>query len=50
MFRQVYLQPGGFLLKLYRNKGMFKYDITPDEGRQWLCGIALTVAILALAK
>jgi hypothetical protein len=36
MFRQVHLQPGAFLFKLYRNTGMFRYDISPEEGRQWL--------------
>ena len=36
MFRQVHLQPGAFLFKLYRNTGMFRYGISPKEGRQWL--------------
>jgi hypothetical protein len=36
MFRQVHLQPGMLLFKLYRNRGMFRYDISPEEGRQWL--------------
>ncbi len=34
--RQIYLQPGMFLFKLYRNRGTFRYDISPEEGRQWL--------------
>jgi len=36
VFRQAHLQPGMFLFKLYRNRGMFRYDISPEEGRQWL--------------
>jgi hypothetical protein len=33
---QVHLQPGAFQLRLYRNRNLFQYDISPEEGRQWL--------------
>jgi len=36
LMRQVYLQPGMFHLRLYRNKNLFRYDIEPEEAREWL--------------
>ena len=33
---QLYLQPGMFHLRLYRNKNLFKYDIQPMEAQAWL--------------
>jgi hypothetical protein len=36
LMRQVYLQPGTFYLRLYRNKNLFRYSVTPEEARQWL--------------
>jgi len=33
---QVYLQPGAFRLRLYRNKNLFRYGIEPEEARAWL--------------
>ena len=36
MFRQVHLQPGMLLLQAVTQRGMFRYDISPEEGRQWL--------------
>ena len=36
LMRQVYLQPGMFHLRLYRNKNLFRYDVEPKEAREWL--------------
>jgi len=36
LVRQVVLGPGTFLLRLYRSKRLFKYEITPEEARRWL--------------
>jgi len=36
LLRQIHFQPEALYLRLYRNKNLFKYDITPEEGRQWL--------------
>ena len=36
LMRQVYLQPGAFHLRLYRNKNLFKYGIEPEEAQEWL--------------
>ena len=36
LMQQVHLQPGAFYLRLYRNKNLFRYNITPEEARQWL--------------
>jgi len=36
LLRQVHLQPGAFLLRLYRNTNVFRYDIAPPEGQQWV--------------
>jgi len=33
---QVYLQPGMFHLRLYRNKNLFRYGIEPEDARRWL--------------
>ena len=44
LMRQIHLEPGKLRLYLYRNKGLFKFNVTPDEARQWLNGL------LALAR
>jgi len=36
LMQQVYLQPGAFYLRLYRNKNLFKYGIEPEEAQAWL--------------
>ena len=36
LMQQVYLQPGAFYLRLYRNKNFFKYGIEPEEAQAWL--------------
>ncbi len=36
LMQQVYLQPGAFHLRLYRNKNLFKYGIEPEEAQAWL--------------
>ena len=36
LMRQVYLQPGAFYLRLYRNRNLFKYGIEPEEAQAWL--------------
>jgi len=36
LMQQVYLQPGAFHLRLYRNKNLFKYGIEPEEAQEWL--------------
>ncbi|OQY23577.1 MAG: hypothetical protein B6I35_03400 [Anaerolineaceae bacterium 4572_32.2] len=33
---QLFLQPGMFHLRLYRNKNLFKYGIEPEEAQAWL--------------
>ena len=35
LFHQVILEQGNWLLRLYRNKGLFRYAIAPEEARQW---------------
>ena len=44
LMRQIHLDPGKLRLFLYRNKGLFKFNVTPDEAKQWLNGL------LALAR
>jgi hypothetical protein len=46
LMQQLYLEPGTFSLRLYRNKGLFQFKITPDEARQWLNGL-LSLARIA---
>jgi len=36
LIQQVYLQPGVFRLRLYRNKNLFRYGIEPEEAQAWL--------------
>ena len=36
LVRQVVLGPGAFRLRLYRNKHLFKYEITSEETHRWL--------------
>ena len=33
---QLFLQPGAFHLRLYRNKNFFRYGIEPEEAQVWL--------------
>jgi hypothetical protein len=35
LIQQVVLGPGAFRLRLYRNKHLFKYEITSEETRRW---------------
>jgi hypothetical protein len=44
LMRQVHLESGKLRLYLYRNRGLFKFNVTPDEAKQWLNGL------LALAR
>lgn len=44
LIHQVHLDSGNLRLFLYRNKGLFKFNITPEESKQWLNGL------LALAR
>lgn len=46
LMRQAHLEPGKLRLYLYRNKGLFKFSVTPDEARQWLNGL-LSLARIA---
>jgi len=39
LMQQVYLQPGMFHLRLYRNKNLFRYSIEPEEAQEWLGGL-----------
>jgi hypothetical protein len=34
-FQQVHLQPGNILLRFYRSKGLFNFQIPPEAVRQW---------------
>lgn len=36
LMQQVHLWPGTFLLRLYRNKNLFRYSVAPEEAREWL--------------
>ncbi len=36
LMQQVHLQPGMLYLRLYRNKNLFRYSITPEDAQQWL--------------
>lgn len=36
LVRQVVLSPGVFQLRLYHNKNLFRYDVTPGEAERWL--------------
>jgi hypothetical protein len=36
LVRQVVLGPGALRLRLYHNKRLFTYDVTPEEARRWL--------------
>jgi hypothetical protein len=36
LVRQVILEPGTFCLRLYRSRHLFKYEIRPEDVRQWL--------------
>jgi hypothetical protein len=36
LMQQVHLRPGTFLLRLYRNKNLFRYSVAPEEAREWL--------------
>ncbi len=46
LIRQVHLEPGTLRLFLYRNKGLFKFTITPEQAEQWLNGL-LSLARIA---
>lgn len=36
LVRQLILAPGAFCLRLYQNRNLFKYDVTPAEAARWL--------------
>jgi hypothetical protein len=36
LMQQVHLRPGTFLLRLYRNKNLFRYSVAPEEAQDWL--------------
>jgi len=42
---QVRLQPGRLLLRLYRNKNLFRYSIEPQEAQEWLGSLIALVRI-----
>ena len=44
LITHVNLQPGRFLLRLYRNKNLFRYGVEPEEAQEWLG------ALMALAR
>ncbi|MBN1813663.1 MAG: hypothetical protein JXA14_17620 [Anaerolineae bacterium] len=46
LMRQIHLEPGRLRLFLYRNKGLFKFSITPEQTEQWLNGL-LSLARIA---
>jgi hypothetical protein len=46
LFRQVHLQPGAFVLRVYRNKNLFRYAISPEDAQQWIDDL-LTLARIA---
>lgn len=46
LMRQIHLEPGKLRLFLYRNKGLFKFSITPEQAEQWLNGL-LSLAHIA---
>jgi hypothetical protein len=46
LMRQIHLEPGKLRLFLYRNKGLFKFSITPEQAEQWLNGL-LSLAHMA---
>jgi hypothetical protein len=46
LMRQIHLEPGKLRLFLYRNKGLFKFTITPEQAEQWLNGL-LSLARIA---
>jgi hypothetical protein len=46
LMRQIHLEPGRLRLFLYRNKGLFKFTITPEQTEQWLNGL-LSLARIA---
>lgn len=49
LMRQIHLEPGKLRLFLYRNKGLFKFTITPDQAEQWLSGL-LSLARIVEAR
>ena len=36
LVRQLILTPGALCLRLYQNRNLFKYDVTPEEAEDWL--------------
>ena len=46
LMRQIHLEPGKLRLFLYRNKGLFKFTITPEQAEMWLNGL-LSLARIA---
>ena len=46
LMRQIHLEPGKLRLFFYRNKGLFKFTITPEQAKQWLNGL-LSLARIA---
>lgn len=36
LFQQLHLNPEAFLLRLYRSKGLFNFQIQPEQFRSWL--------------
>jgi hypothetical protein len=50
LVKQVVLAPGSLRLRLYRNKHLFKYTITPEDAQQWFDDLlALASAAEALS-
>jgi hypothetical protein len=39
LMRQVHLEPGQIRLFLYRNRGLFKFSIVPEQAERWLDGM-----------
>lgn len=45
LIHQVILEQGHWLLRLYRNKGLFRYEIAPEEARQWFDDLLTLVRV-----
>jgi len=45
LIHQVILESGHWLLRLYRNKGLFSYAIAPEQARQWLDDLLTLVRV-----
>lgn len=46
LLQQIIISPAAVQLRLYRNKNLWRYEISPEEARQWLADLLLLAGVI----